>query len=66
MNSAAAAEKVLSQRENELRNLQNNIFQSEAEKEDKEKKIYYNPDIEELKKNISLKPKIIKGFIFCK
>ncbi len=66
MNSAAAAEKVLSQRENELRNLQNNIFQSEEEKEDKEKKIYYNPDIEELKKNISLKPKIIKGFIFCK
>lgn len=63
MNPAAAEEKEISQREKELRNLQNNIFQLEI---NEEQKLFYNPNLEELKKNTSMKPKIIKGLIFCK
>ncbi len=54
--------KDILKKEKELRNLQMNIFE---EKESNEEKIYYNPSIEEYKKNHSIKPKIIKGFIFC-
>jgi len=53
----------ISQRERELLNIQNNIFKN---RQDQESTIYYYPDLEELKKNTSLKPKLIKGFIFCK
>lgn len=63
MNPALDEDKEISQKERELRNLQNNFFQEEK---DQEEILYYNPNLEELKKNTSLKPKIIKGFIFCK
>jgi len=57
-----AENKEISQREKELKNLQNNFFQLEKHEE---QKIFYNPNLEELKKNTSLKSKILKGFIFC-
>lgn len=58
-----AKEREISQREKELRNLENNNFDLHTSQEEK---LIYDPDLEELKKNTSLKPKIIKGFVFCK
>lgn len=58
-----AEEKEILQREQELKNLQNGIFHVEQAKEEVP---YYNPNLEELKRNSSLKPKLIKGLIFCK
>jgi len=49
-------------KELELKNLEKNIFQQNDLKEDL---VYYNPSIEEYYKNHSIKPKFIKGFIFC-
>lgn len=51
-------------KELELKNLQNNYFQEEKQQDDV--LLYYSPTIEEFKNNHSLKPKIIKGFIFSK
>jgi hypothetical protein len=57
-----AKNKEISQREKEFKNLQNNFFQLEKHEE---QKIFYNPNLEELRKNTSVKTKILKGFIFC-
>lgn len=53
----------ISQKEIELKNLQNNIFQRNNNEEEK---IYYNPNLQELKQNSSIRQKMTRGYIFCK
>ena len=53
---------TIQKRELELKNLENNIFDSTNE--NKEDKIFYGPALNELKKNNA--QKIIKGIVFCK